>query len=137
MKIDETLVSLDNSWSREDVLYKLKNGQNSEKIINEFFDKNKEDIKKLSKYFLPKDKELLKHLEELSTCEAKLINKIINLNTSKSNFKSKEYRMVNIQISKENFTQKLGSFMLKWSNKFIVITLLTISALALSKQAWA
>ena len=66
MKIDETLVSLDNSWSREEVLYKLKNGLTSEKIINEFFNKNNEDIKKLSKCFLPKDKELLKHLEELS-----------------------------------------------------------------------
>jgi len=27
--------------------------------------------------------------------------------------------------------------MINWSNKFVVIALLTISAIALSKQAWA
>ena len=32
---------------------------------------------------------------------------------------------------------KISSFMINWSNKFVVITLLTISAIALSKQAWA
>jgi len=32
---------------------------------------------------------------------------------------------------------KISSFMINWSNKFVVIALLTISAIALSKQAWA
>ena len=32
---------------------------------------------------------------------------------------------------------RISSFMIVWSNKFVVIALLTISAIALSKQAWA
>ena len=32
---------------------------------------------------------------------------------------------------------KISSFMINWSNKFVVIALLVISAIALSKQAWA
>jgi len=32
---------------------------------------------------------------------------------------------------------KISKFMINWSNKFVVIALLTISAIALSKQAWA
>ena len=30
----------------------------------------------------------------------------------------------------------LGLFMMKWSNKFVFISLLVISAIALTKQAW-
>ena len=40
MKITEALKSLENSWSREDVLLKIKKGENSEKIVNDFFDLN-------------------------------------------------------------------------------------------------
>jgi len=32
---------------------------------------------------------------------------------------------------------KISSIMINWSNKIVVIALLTISAIALSKQAWA
>ena len=35
------------------------------------------------------------------------------------------------------FFNKISSFMNNWSNKFVIIALLTISAIALSKQAWA
>ena len=35
------------------------------------------------------------------------------------------------------YFNKISSFMINWSNKFVVIALLTISAIALSKQAWA
>jgi len=34
-------------------------------------------------------------------------------------------------------SNKISSLMINWSNKFVVIALLTISAIALSKQAWA
>ena len=137
MKIDETIKSLDNSWSRKEVLYKLKKGTTSENIINEFLDNNKEDIEKLSNSFLPQHKELMTNLEELYSCEAKLINILNNLSTCKNIYQSKENQLANIPISNKPFTYELGLFMLKWSNKLVVITLLTISALALSKQAWA
>ena len=35
MKITEALKSLENSWSREEILSKIKNGENSEKIVND------------------------------------------------------------------------------------------------------
>ena len=43
----------------------------------------------------------------------------------------------NIVPSNRFSFNKISSFMINWSNKFVVIALLTISAIALSKQAWA
>ena len=42
-----------------------------------------------------------------------------------------------IVSSNRIYFNKISSLMINWSNKFVVITLLTISAIALSKQAWA
>ena len=42
-----------------------------------------------------------------------------------------------IELSNIVSHNKISSFMLNWSNKFVVIALITISAIALSKQAWA
>ena len=137
MKILDTLESLENSWSREKILNQLKNGVNPENIINEFLKNNRADIENLSNSFQPKDKQLLKHLEELSTCEAKLINKINNLDIGKDILYQQEKRMSKTSILMKLITENLPLFMLKWSNKFVVITLVTISAIALSKQAWA
>ena len=137
MKILDTLESLENSWSREKILKQLKNGVNPENIINEFLKNNRADIENLSNSFQPKDKQLLKHLEELSTCEAKLINKINNLDIGKDILYQQEKRMSKTSILMKLITENLPLFMLKWSNKFVVITLVTISAIALSKQAWA
>ncbi len=33
MKITEALKSLENSWSRDEILVKIKNGEDSEKIV--------------------------------------------------------------------------------------------------------
>ena len=35
MKITEALKSLENSWSRDEILVKIKNGEDSEKIVND------------------------------------------------------------------------------------------------------
>ena len=43
----------------------------------------------------------------------------------------------NIALSNRLPFNRISSFMINWSNKFVVIALLTISAIALSKQAWA
>ena len=59
----ESLVSLDNSWSRNEILNKLKNGEKPEEIINIFLKDNRSDIEKLSSCLQSKDKELLKHLQ--------------------------------------------------------------------------
>ena len=133
MKITEALKSLENSWSRENILIKIKNGEKSEKIVNDFFDKNNNEIETLINFINPEDQVLLKEIEYLTNCEAKLIKKIINKNFLSTDKKNQ----IKIPQSQQSTSRKFGSFMIKWSNKFVFITLLVISAIALTKQAWA
>ena len=137
MSIIKILKSLEISWSREKILTKIKNGHSTDEIINEFLIKNKEQIKELNTLLRPEDIDLLNKVEILSTCEAKLINKINNLNYSKN--KDKHYKINEKQLSLPNRipANKISLFMVNWSNKIVIISLLTISAIALSKQAWA
>ena len=106
MNIKKIFDSLEKSWERDDILLKIKNGQDTDEIVNEFLVKNKVQIKELNNLLRREDFDLLSQVEQLSNCESKLINKI-------------------------------SLFMINLSNKFVVIALLTISAIALSKQAWA
>ena len=137
MSIIKILNSLEISWSREKILTKIKNGHSTDEIINEFLIKNKEQIKELNTLLRPEDIDLLNKVEILSTCEAKLINKINNLNYLKN--KGKHYKINEKQLSLPNRipANKISLFMVNWSNKIVIISLLTISAIALSKQAWA
>ena len=137
MKITEALKSLENSWSKEEVLLKIKNGEDLEKIVNEFFNLNLKEIETLTNFINPEDKVLLRELEDLSTCEAKLIKKINNYKLYTNNLPSIERPQKKISNPEKRNSFKLGLFMLKWSNKFIFISLLAISAIALTKQAWA
>ena len=137
MSLVKILTSLENSWERQAVLSKIKNGQSTEEIINEFLVKNKKQIKELKTLLRPEDIDLLNKVEILLTCEAKLINKINNLNYLKN--KDKHYKINEKQLSLPNRipANKISLFMVNWSNKIVIISLLTISAIALSKQAWA
>ena len=137
MKIKKILNTLDESWERDDILLKIKNGLDSDKIVNEFIASNQIQIKKLNTLLRPEDIDLLNQVEQLSTCESKLINKIKNLNYLKNNedYHTKNQKKI-LPSSRESFN-RISSFMINWSNKVVVIALLTISAIALSKQAWA
>ena len=136
MEITEALKSLENSWSREDVLVKIKNGEDSEKIVNDFFITKQQEIETLSNFINPEDKILLSEIENLSKIESKLINKIKNYSFTNINLLTNEPKEEkNLKSKKISFN--LGSFMMKWSNKFVFISLLLISAIALTKQAWA
>tara|TARA_B100000579_G_C22770848_1_gene823885 strand:+ start:301 stop:714 length:414 start_codon:yes stop_codon:yes gene_type:complete len=137
MKITEALKSLENSWSREDILLKIKNGEDDEKIVNDFCNSNKKEIDTLNTFISPKDKILLSELENLSTIESKLINKINNYTSNKYSLPENEINTKSIPQSEQNISFNLGLFMMKWSNKFVFILLLAISAIALTKQAWA
>ena len=53
MKITEALKSLENSWSRENVLVKIKKGEDSEKIVNDFLNTNQQEIKTLTNFINP------------------------------------------------------------------------------------
>ena len=137
MSINKILNSLEKSWERDNILFNIKKGLGTDEIVNEFLANNKIQIKELNTLLRPEDIDLLNQVEQLSTCESKLINKIKNLNYLENNEK---YLIIN---QKKNLPYKrvsfdrISSFMINWSNKVLVIALLTISAIALSKQAWA
>ena len=137
MKIDEALNSLENSWSRDEVLVKIKNGTNSESIVNDFFSNKKEEIETLSNFINPEEKILLSEIEELSNIESKLINKIKNYSSNNSQLLNGEKNQGKRLEPTQKISFNLAVFMMKWSNKFVFISLFVLSAIALSKQAWA
>ena len=99
--------------------------------------KNERQIKELNSLLRPEDIDLLNQVEQLSSCESKLINEIKNLNYLKNNENHHILNQKKVITYKKFRFNKISSFMINWSNKFVVIALLTISAIALSKQAWA
>ena len=137
MKITEALKSLENSWSREEILSKIKNGENSEKIVNDFCSSKRQEIEILTNFINPDNKVLLSEIEDLSNIESKLINKIKNYSFNKVDSSKKEIVQKQIPQHEKTISFDLGFFMIKWSNKFVFISLLAISAIALTKQAWA
>ena len=137
MSISKILNSLEKSWERDDILLNIKKGLGTDEIVNEFLMRNERQIKELNYLLRPEDIELLNNLEKLSTCESKLINEIKNLNYLENNENHHILNKKKIVPSNRVSFNKISSFMINWSNKFVVIALLTISAIALSKQAWA
>jgi len=137
MSISKILNSLEKSWERDEILLDIKKGLGTDEIVNEFLVKNERQIKELNSLLRPEDIDLLNQVEQLSTCESKLINEIKNLNYIENN--ENHYIMNKKKIVPSNRVSfnKISSFMINWSNKFVIIALLTISAIALSKQAWA
>ena len=137
MSLSKILNSLEKSWERDDILLNLKKGLGADEIVNEFLIKNERQIKELNSLLRPEDIELLNNVEKLSTCESKLINEIKNLNYLENNENHHIMNKKKIVPSNGVPFNKISSFMINWSNKFVVIALLTISAIALSKQAWS
>ena len=137
MSVYQILNSLEKSWERDDILLKIKNGLGTDKIVSEFFIKNEMQIRELNNLLRPEDIDLLNQVEQLSTCESQLINKIKNLNCLENNENQHKIYQMMILPSNRVTSNRISSFMINWSNKVVVIVLLTISAIALSKQAWA
>jgi len=137
MSIKKILNSLEKSWDRDDILLNIKKGLDTDEIVNDFLAKNENQIKELNSLLRPEDIDLLNQVEQLSTCESKLINKIKNLNFIKNNENNHIINQKNISQSTSVPSNRISSFMINWSNKFVFIALLTISAIALSKQAWS
>ena len=137
MSLKKVLNSLEKSWERDDILLKIKNGLDTDKIINEFLENNEIQIRELNNLLKPEDIDLLNQVEKLSTCESKLINEIKNLNYLENNEHHHILNQEKVVSSHRVSFKKISLFMINWSNKFVVIALLTISAIALSKQAWA
>ena len=137
MSINKVLNSLEKSWERDVILSNIKKGLGTDEIVNEFLVKNERQIKELNSLLRPEDIDLLNQVEQLSSCESKLINEIKNLNHLENNENHHIMNKEKIVPSNRVSFNKISSFMINWSNKFVIIALLTISAIALSKQAWA
>ena len=137
MSINQILNSLGKSWERDDILLNIKKGSGTDEIVNVFLMKNEREIKELNSLLRPEDIELLNQVEKLSTCESKLINKIKNSNCLENNENHQIINQKNISPSNKFPSNRISSFMINWSNKAVVIALLIISAIALTKQAWA
>ena len=137
MTISTILNSIEKSWERDDILLNIKKGLGTDEIVKEFLMKNERQIKELNSLLRPEDIELLNQVEKISTCESKLINEIKNLNYLENNENNHILNQKKIKLSNRGSDNKISSFMINWSNKFVVIALLTISAITLSKQAWA
>ena len=133
MSITKILNSLEKSWERDDILLNLKKGLGTDEIVNAFLVKNEKQIKELNFLLRPKDIDLLNQVEKLSTCESKLIKKIKNFNYLENNENHHILNQKKIVPPNRVSFNKISSFMINWSNKFVVIALLTISAIALSK----
>ena len=137
MSLSKIFNSLDESWKRDDILLNIKKGLGADEIVNDFLVKNESQIKELNSLLRPEDIDLLNQVEQLSNCESKLINEIKNLNYLENIENNNILNQKNTSPSNRVSFNKISSFMINWSNKFVVIALLTISAIALSKQAWA
>ena len=138
MSLSKILNALDNSWQRDDILLKIKSGLDSDEIVNEFLIKNKIELQELNSLLSIEDMVLLNQVEQVSNCEAKLIKKIKNLNYLQNNENnSQETNEGNNFFTNSVPANRISLIMINWSNKFVVIALLAISAIALSKQAWA
>ena len=135
MSISKILNSLENSWERNDVLLKIKNGYDIDEIVNEFLINNEFKVKELNTLLRPEDIDLLNQVEQLSTCEAKLINKINKLNCLKNDDNNPTTNNKKIWLSKIVPFNSFCLLMITWSNRFVVIALIIISAIALTKQA--
>ena len=137
MSISKVLNSLEKSWVRDDILLKIKNGSGTNEIVNEFMANNKIQIGELNTLLRSEDIDLLNQVEELLNCESRLINRIKDSNYLENNENHILLNQKVISPPTRVSSNRFSSFMINWSNKFIVIALLTISAIALSKQAWA
>jgi len=137
MSISKILNSLEKSWERDHILLNIKKGLETDEIVNEFLIKNESQIKELNSLLRPEDIDLLNQVEKLSTCESKLINEIKNLNYLENNENHHILNQKKFLPSNKGSHNKISSLMINWSNKFVVIALLTISAIFILKQAWA
>ena len=123
MSIVKILDSLEISWKRDEILTKINNGHSTDEIINEFLIKNKTFIL-LGIIYL--------YL---------LFNTFTSLDYNLSYLRNedKHYKLNEEELSLSNkiSINKISLFMVNWSNKIVIISLITITAIALSKQAWA
>tara|TARA_B100000212_G_C27286813_1_gene495529 strand:- start:109 stop:519 length:411 start_codon:yes stop_codon:yes gene_type:complete len=132
----EVLNILNESWSKQRLIEKIKKGQSSEQIVQDFIKENKNNLDIVIDLLSKKDIKLLNYMEVLANCELNLI-KELRIKENKSNIKNTENIQVINPIVKLYKEFKLSLFMKEWSNKFVIGILIMLSIISLTKQAWA
>ena len=132
----EVLNILDESWSKQRLIEKIKRGQSSEQIVQNFINENKNNLDIVINLLNQKDNNVLSYMETIANCELNLINEL-KKKESKSNIKITENIIEINPITKIYKEFKLSLFMKKWSNQFVIGILIMISIISLTKQAWA
>jgi len=132
----EALHILEESWSKQKLIQKIKRGQSSEQIVQDFIKENKNNLDVVINLLNKKDHNILSYMEELANCELNLINEL-RKKESKSNIKITENINDVNPIAKIYNEFQLSLFIKKWSNQFVIAILIMISIISLSKQAWA
>ena len=135
MNIKTALIELDDSWSRDIILKKIRNGHSTDKIVNDFIKTNRSNIELVRNYVEKNNIDLLENIEKLSICEIKLIEEIKCLQVN-------DIKILNEKSSSKQIKNKLKDFnfalfLQKWSNSFVIYLLILISLVSLTKQAWA
>jgi len=132
----EVLNILDESWSKQRLIEKIKRGQSSEQIVQNFINENKNNLDIVINLLNQKDNNVLSYMETIANCELNLINEL-KKKESKSNIEITENIIEINPIAKIYKEFQLSLFMQKWSNLFVIGILIMISIISLTKQAWA
>ena len=132
----EALAALNESWSKQRLFEKIKKGQSSEQIVQEFIKENKNNLDILINLLNQKDSNALTYMEAIANCEINLIN-ALKKKENNSNIKLKENINDINPIAKIYKEFQLSLFMKKWSNQFVIGILIMLSIISLTKQAWA
>jgi len=132
----EVLNILEESWSKQRLMEKIKKGQSSEKIVQDFIKDNKKNLDVLINLLNQKDNKILDYMEVLANCEINLINELKEKENISSIKVTSKKNVIN-PIVKMYREFQLSSFMKKWSNQFVIVILIMISIISLTKQAWA
>ena len=132
----EVLNILDKSWSKQRLIEKIKRGQSSEQIVQNFINENKNNLEIVINLLNQKDNNVLSYMEEIANCELNLINEL-RKKEGKSNIETNE-NIIDINPLAKVFKEfQLSLFITKWSNQFVIGILIVISIISLTKQAWA
>ena len=132
----EVLSILDESWSKQRLIEKIKKGQSSEQIVYDFINENKNNLDIVINLLNQKENNILSYMEVIANCELNLINEL-RKKERKSNIEIKENIDDINPITKIYREFQLSLFMRKWSNQFVIGILIMISIISLTKQAWA
>ena len=136
MDNNEALKILDASWSKEKLIEKIKKGQSSEQIVQNFINENKNNLEIVVNLLKQKDIKILNHMEAIANCEINLINELKKKKIESNIDTLEKIKNINpiVRIYEEF---QLTLFMRKWSNQFVIGILIMISIISLTKQAWA